>query len=69
MQLLSLCLIDVTNFNFDNLQNLTTKVIDSFELGNDNIRGQYIGYKTEVNNPNSFVETAAAVEIKSNNSN
>jgi glucose-6-phosphate 1-dehydrogenase len=69
MQLLMLVLMDVpSNFEWDQVPNLRLSALSQLNLSNPDeaIRGQYDGYKNEVNNPSSKVETFVSLKLSSN---
>jgi glucose-6-phosphate 1-dehydrogenase len=61
MELLLLTICDLD----ENILQARAKAIKSLTL-DEAVRGQYIGYKEEVSNNNSCVETYASVELNSN---
>ena len=70
MQLLALVLCDLpVDFKWSELPKLRAEALDDLEIARpeDAFRAQYAGYRYEVNNPKSSVETAAGVKLFSRN--
>lgn len=68
MQLLMLTLMEIPkNFEWDQMPKLRLDALSQLQLVDPNsvIRGQYDGYKNEVNNPNSSVETFISMNLRS----
>ena len=69
LQLLALTLMDIPqNFEWDKMPELRQQAFSQLQPVDPShvVRGQYEGYKTEVNNPNSKVETFVSMKIASN---
>jgi glucose-6-phosphate 1-dehydrogenase len=68
MQLLALVLMDIpSEFEWDQVPQLRLMALDQLNSSNPNeaLRGQYEGYKDEVSNPNSKVETFVSLKLSS----
>ncbi len=72
IQLLAIVILDVPKImNSESLHKAKLKALESLnpiassEVSKMTIRGQYDGYKQEVNNPNSIIETFAAIRLSS----
>lgn len=69
LQLLALTLMDIPqNFEWDKMPELRQQAFNQLQPVEPGqvIRGQYEGYKTEVNNPDSNVETFVSMNVTSN---
>ncbi|MEI6850864.1 MAG: hypothetical protein WCK26_02775 [Candidatus Saccharibacteria bacterium] len=69
MQLLALTLMDIpADYQWDKLTELRLSALDQLKMVDSSkvVRAQYDGYKNEVGNPNSMVETFVSLEIESN---
>lgn len=69
LQLLALTLMDIPqNLEWDKMPGLRQQAFNQLQLVDPSqvIRGQYEGYKTEVNNPDSNVETFVSMKLTSN---
>ncbi len=69
MQLLMLVLMDIPdNFEWEEMPSLRLKALGQLQHGNPDLalRAQYDGYKNEVDNPNSNVETFVSLQLSSN---
>ncbi|MDE2030947.1 MAG: glucose-6-phosphate dehydrogenase (NADP(+)) [Patescibacteria group bacterium] len=76
LQLLALVIMDIPeNFNFKEIPHLRYKALSNLHLKSvkstqdSAIRGQYIGYREEVNNLNSMTETFASINLESDDPN
>lgn len=72
MQLLALTLMDIpTDFDWAQLPELRFNALSKLKLAEPSRakRGQYIGYRQEVSNPTSMVETFASIELESTDEN
>ncbi len=68
MQLLSLVLMDIPRgMDWTDASKMRLEALDFIELAKPNkaIRGQYVPYRDEVDNPDSMVETFASVTLQS----
>ncbi|MFZ2125486.1 MAG: hypothetical protein WA087_02770 [Candidatus Saccharimonadales bacterium] len=68
MQLLALVLMDIpSEFEWDQVPNLRLNALKQLNSANPDeaMRGQYEGYKDEVSNPNSKVETFVSLKLSS----
>lgn len=71
MQLLALTLSDVSeNLDWDKLPKLRSEALNKLSPADPqkSVRAQYEGYKAEVNNPDSQVETFVCLNLESNDS-
>jgi len=69
MQLLTLVLMDIPrDFEWERMPELRLAALREVKScdPSSSIRGQYVGYREEVNNPNSMVETFVSLNLESN---